>query len=62
MVGNLADTFTMNESTENPTPCSPKKKKSYQMLQTQVLSWMFVQLYLVILFCSEINFLGEKDK
>lgn len=61
MVGNPLDTYTMNESTENPTPCSPKKK-SYQVLQRQVLSWMPVQLHPVILFCSEINFLGEKDK
>lgn len=52
----------MNESTETPTPCSQKKKYGYQMLQTQVLSWMSVQLHPVISFCSEINFLGEKDK
>lgn len=62
MVGNLVDTCTMNESTENPTPCSQKKIYSYQMLQTQVLSWMSFQLHPVISFCSEINFLSEKDK
>lgn len=32
------------------------------MLQTRVLSWMSIQLHPVIQFCSEINFLGEKDK